>query len=444
MVNGSLTSFPDTIHALGSGSLPSGIAIIRISGPHTQPVLEEIAGGVPQPRHAELRMLRRGSEVLDRALVLYFPAPASFTGEDTAEFHVHGGRAVVQGVLDALNAIDGCRPAEAGEFTRRAFLNGKIDLTGAEALADLIGAETEAQRRFAMSGVAGAYRDLYSGWQTRMTRARALIEADLDFSDEQDVPGSVTEAVWEELAALSYEIGAHLDGARVGEIIREGYNVVLIGAPNSGKSSLLNCLARRDVAIVTEEAGTTRDLIDVALDMDGCKVIVTDTAGVRESGSAAEKIGIQRAIERSSTADLVLLLTDISSPIQVSRSVTAKDVLRIGTKADLGSEASKDEDYDLVISSVTGAGISALLEAIGKRAISSTASGSLVPARKRHIELLNRSRRFLDEAISGQDDSIELRAELLRNAANALGRITGTVEVDELLDVIFSEFCIGK
>lgn len=376
--------------------------------------------------------------------MLYFPAPASFTGEDTAEFHVHGGRAVVQGVLDALNAFDGCRPAEAGEFTRRAFLNGKIDLTGAEALADLIGAETEAQRRFAMSRAAGAYRDLYSRWQARMTRARALIEADLDFSDEQDVPGSVADAVWDELAALSREIGAHLDGARAGEIIREGYNVVLIGAPNSGKSSLLNCLARRDVAIVTEEAGTTRDLIDVALDMDGYKVIVTDTAGVRESDSAVEKIGIQKAIERSSTADLVLLLTDISSPIQVSRPVTAKDVLRIGTKLDLGGGGGSGDGYDLVISSVTGAGISGLLETIGKRAISCTASGSLVPARARHVDLLNKSRKSLDAAISGEDNPIELRAEMLRTAANTLGKITGTVQVDELLDLIFSEFCIGK
>lgn len=265
-------SSTDTIVALSSGRLPAGVAVVRMSGPATRFVLETMVGEIPQPRHARLCVVRAADgQAIDRGLVLFFPGPASFTGEDCAELHLHGGRAVVSKVLESLADSSGVRLAEAGEFTRRAFLNGKLDLLQAEALADLVSAETEAQRRLAMRNSEGAQTALYQEWRHTLLRSRALIEAELDFSDEQDVPGSVSDTIWPALSALASDMARHIDGYKRAEMVRDGFEVVIVGRPNAGKSSLLNVLARRDVAIVSDEPGTTRDLVEVVLDIGGMR-----------------------------------------------------------------------------------------------------------------------------------------------------------------------------
>ena len=300
--------FPDTIVALSSGRLPSGIAIVRISGPQTRFAVETIAGALPEPRRATFSRLRTPlGETIDSGLLLFFPGPGSFTGEDLAEFQVHGGKAVVAALLQALTSLPGIRHAEAGEFTRRAFLNGKLDLIESEALADLISSETEAQRRLAVSNASGAQSGLYAGWRRRIIHAMAMIEAELDFSDEADIPGSVADQVWADVLALRQEIEDHVKGYHQAEIIRDGYDVVIVGAPNAGKSSLLNALAQRDAAIVSDEPGTTRDLVELSLDLNGVKVRLTDTAGIRDAAGKVEAIGIERALGRAKSADLVLV-----------------------------------------------------------------------------------------------------------------------------------------
>jgi tRNA modification GTPase len=438
--------FPDTIFALSSGRPPSGVAVVRVSGTGSRLALEAIAGKVPEPRRAELTAFRSADgEVIDRGLALFFPGPASFTGEDCAEFHLHGGRAVVDALSGALAAIDGLRPAEPGEFTRRAFLNGKMDLVEAEALADLVAAETEAQRRFAVVSAGGAQTGLYAGWRKRIVHARAMIEAELDFADESDVPGSVAGEVWSDMAALADEIDRHVGGFHRAEILREGFSVVIVGAPNAGKSSLLNALARRDVAIVTDEPGTTRDLVQVALDLDGVKVIVTDTAGIREGAGKVEAIGIERALASAREADLVVHLQDLSAaPPGLLVSDSGPKLLRVGSKSDLGAEQARDHDVAFRVSVRTGAGIQELLEAISARASAALGSADyLVPARSRHVALLQRAEECL-RRLARSDGGLELRAEELRVAAEAFGKIVGTVDVEEVLGVIFSEFCIGK
>jgi tRNA modification GTPase len=434
--------FADSIVALSSGRLPAGVAVLRVSGPHARFVAEMIAGELPPERLAVLRTLRTaGGEPIDSGLVLFFPGPRSFTGEDVVEFHVHGGRASVAALLGRITELAGVRHAEPGEFTRRAFLNGKLDLTETEALADLIEAETEAQRRLAMRNAGGAQRELYLGWRRRLIHARAMIEAEIDFADEDDVPGSVADTVWSDVRALDDEIGRHVAGFHAAEIIRDGYDVVILGAPNAGKSSLFNALARREAAIVTEEPGTTRDLLEVALDIRGIKVRITDTAGLRQGGGRVEAIGIERARERAGEADLVLILEDMTAPAVVEAGVNAP-VLRIGSKADL-REPGRGGDYDLFVSSFTGEGIDALLDEIGERAARQLeTAGDILPSRARHVALLGETQGYLAQALSGHD--MELRAEDLRLAADRLGRIVGAVDVEDLLDVIFSQFCIGK
>ncbi|MFZ1773703.1 MAG: tRNA uridine-5-carboxymethylaminomethyl(34) synthesis GTPase MnmE, partial [Rhizobiaceae bacterium] len=272
----------DTIYALSSGGMPSGVAVVRISGGAVAAVAEIVCGGLPAARYASLRPIRsRNGELLDEGLVIYFPGPASFTGEDVLEIHLHGSRAVAAAVLSELAGFTGLRMAEAGEFSRRAYLNGKKDLAAVEGLADLIAAETEAQRRFAQGNSSGVQSRLYQSWRQRIIDMRSLIEAELDFADEGDIAGSVSDLVWGDAARLGEEIRGHLAGFKRAEIVLDGFKVVLAGAPNAGKSSLLNALAKRDAAIVSDEPGTTRDLVDVSLDLGGMKVVLTDTAGIR-------------------------------------------------------------------------------------------------------------------------------------------------------------------
>ena len=331
--------YEGTIYALSSGALPSGVAVMRISGPGTRFGLETLCGCVPAAREATLRTIRdRNGLALDRGLVIFFPGPASFSGEDCAELHLHGGRAVVAAVSEALGALEGFRYAEAGEFTRRAFENGKLDLTRVEGLADLVAAQTEMQRRMALDQAGGALQALYDGWMRRLTHCRALVEAGLDFSDEDDVPEDVSDGVRSDIRDIRGEMAAHLDRARTGEFVRDGCRVAIAGAPNAGKSSLLNALARREVAIVSDEPGTTRDVLTVTLDLDGYAVIVQDTAGLREAVEKVEQEGIRRAQAAIDAADIVLFLCDLSSMASVPAVVRDKTIL-VGTKADLVREA---------------------------------------------------------------------------------------------------------
>lgn len=435
----------ESIVALSSGRLPAGIAVIRISGPQTRFVVETIAGGMVKDRVATLRTLRAPDKtVLDSGLVIFFPGPDSFTGEDVAEFHVHGGRAVVTRMLETIAGFGGVRHAEQGEFTRRAFLNGKLDLIETEALADLINAETEAQRRFAVQNAQGVQSELYLGWRRRLIHARAMIEAEIDFADEDDVPGSVSDAVWLDVRKMTDEIDRHVAGFRAAEIIRDGFEVVILGAPNAGKSSLFNALARRDAAIVTDEPGTTRDLLEVVLDLEGMRVRVTDTAGLRDAPGKVEAIGIEKARTKAHSADLLLLLEDMLNPAAVGALPADVPTLRIGTKVDLVPNASATK-YDSVISTRDGTGLTELLADIGHRAAAQVGEvGDILPSRLRHVELLNETKRFLLSALAGEGRGQELRAEELRLAADQLGRIVGAVDVEDLLDVIFSQFCIGK
>lgn len=436
-------TFRDTIVALSSGRLPAGVAIVRVSGSKTRFVLETILGDVPPSRAATYATLKRtDGSILDRGLALFFPAPASFTGEDVAELHVHGGRAVVAATLEELCSIDGIRLAEAGEFTRRAFLNGKMDLLQTEALADLIAAETEGQRRFAARNVEDAQGQLYEAWRSRLIRSRAMLEAELDFADETDVPGSVSGQVWAGISALAREVKQQIEGYARAEVIRDGFEVTIVGAPNAGKSSLLNALVSRDAAIVSDEPGTTRDLVEVAMDIGGIKVVLTDTAGLREGAGKVEQIGIQRALARAKAASLVIYVEDMAQPAVAEPSFSGTAILRVGSKLDLvGARLSKR--YDLTISARSGAGVPELLDEIGRRAAEAAGGlGDVLPSRARHKELLVRTHEHLLESLEDRD--LELRAEALRLASDALGRITGAVDVEDLLDVIFSEFCIGK
>ncbi|ANM12842.1 MULTISPECIES: tRNA uridine-5-carboxymethylaminomethyl(34) synthesis GTPase MnmE [unclassified Rhizobium] len=434
----------DTIFALSSGATPSGVSVVRISGPLTKEILVGLVGSVPTARYASRRTIRaRNNQPIDSGLVLFFPAPHSFTGEDVAELQLHGSKAVLAALFQTLGDVPGVRMAVEGEFSRRAFENGKLDLVEVEGLADLIGAETEMQRRLAVEHSAGGLSLIYDSWAERLTRARALIEAELDFADEDDVPGSVSEMVWADMDRLRGHIEHHLAAASAGEIIRDGFKVVIAGAPNAGKSSLLNALAQRDVAIVTEIAGTTRDILQVDLDIDGYLIKLYDTAGLRQADDRVEMEGVRRARVALRDADLVLLLVDMTSPLLPDDLDPALPHVTVGTKKDLVDGVSGP--YDLQISAANGDGLLELRQLIGRSvATRFTGLSMAVPSRQRHKDSLAKCLAALDLAISATDVNLELRTEQLRIAADYLGRITGRVDVEQLLGVIFSEFCIGK
>jgi tRNA modification GTPase len=437
----------DTIYALSSGTLPAGVAVIRISGGRSLEVAEILCGVLPVPRQAALRWIRdRNNELIDQGLVLLFLGPASFTGEDCIEFHVHGGRASVAALLATLASFEGVRLAEAGEFSRRAFDNGKMDLVEAEGLADLIAAETEMQRRLAMEQSNGHLSALYQSWMTRLTRCRALIEAELDFPEEEDISGSVSDAVWKTVAEIAHEITDHLGKHKAAEIVRDGFKVVIAGRPNAGKSSLLNALAQREVAIVTEIEGTTRDLISVDLDMAGYLVRLTDTAGMRATEDRVEQEGVRRAIRSMREADLVLVLKDVADGDDYPEIDSPAPLLKIVTKVDTRPGLAMSCDGDEVsISARTGFGIDSLTKRISDGlAAAVNYTGEATAVRARQVDLLRETFSQLDACVNDSGRSVELRAEDLRKSAHLLGKITGFVDVEDLLDVIFSEFCIGK
>ncbi|MDX0440467.1 tRNA uridine-5-carboxymethylaminomethyl(34) synthesis GTPase MnmE [Sinorhizobium medicae] len=438
--------FTDTIYALSSGSPPAGVALIRVSGPATADALARLCGPLPPARVATLRTIRtRNSDILDSGLVLYFPGPASFTGEDCCELQVHGGRAVVSAILDELAAMDGLRHAEAGEFARRAFQNGKLDLVEVEGLADLIAAETEMQRRLAVEQSGGGQSALYAGWARRLTHARAMIEAELDFADEDDIPGSVSAAIWTDIGRLREEIDEHIARAGVAEIIRDGLKIVIAGEPNAGKSSLLNALAQRDIAIVTEIAGTTRDVLSVDLSLAGFSVKLFDTAGLRETDEVVEREGIRRARQVIADADLVLLLAEKPSDFRLDEWQPGKSVpvIRVATKVDRPMPRWKTSEADVFLSTRTGEGMDKLLAMLQAHLPDLAGNTALsMPSRRRHVDSLRQAGAALVRSMEARE--LELQAEQLRQAGDALGRITGRVDVEKLLDVIFSEFCIGK
>ncbi|WP_337267761.1 tRNA uridine-5-carboxymethylaminomethyl(34) synthesis GTPase MnmE [Oryzifoliimicrobium ureilyticus] len=434
----------DTIFALSSGAVPAGVAVIRLSGAMVPTIVKDLTGSLPSPRRASLRTIHdRNGVVLDEALVIFFPAPNSFTGEDFAELQVHGSRAVLAALYNCLQSFQGTRLADAGEFSRRAFDYGKLDLVEVEGLADLIAAETEMQRRLAQEHSFGRLSKLYDSWTERLTRGRALIEAELDFPDEEDVPGSVSSSVWDDISHLAREIGDHCAGSQTGEIIRDGFKVVIAGRPNAGKSSLLNAIAKRDVAIVTDIAGTTRDVIHIDLDMEGYLVKLFDTAGLRETEDIVEREGIRRAQIELETADLVLYLEDMSAPSKEPVDRFVSDTIRIGTKRDRASD--NNHNYDLAISTSDVQDLDKVCDAIVSRLRKKLDVGTfLLPVRARQRQWLQACAEQINFALDAKDDPLDIRAEYLRRAGDMLGRITGRKDADDLLDIVFSQFCIGK
>ncbi len=424
----------DTIFALASGAGCVAIAVLRISGPASAAVIARLCRSVPAPRRASLRRVRdaTGAE-LDRAVVLWMPGPASYTGEDSAELHLHGGAAVLEGVASALTEL-GARPAEAGEFTRRAFLNGRLDLLEAEAVADLVAAETAAQRAQAIRQLSGELGSLYRTWAHRLRRVMAHQEALIDFPDEE-LPPEVEAAMAGEIDELLTEISAHLADERRGERVREGLIFAVVGPPNVGKSSLINALTGRDVAIVSPHPGTTRDALEARIVLAGVPTTLVDTAGLRETADAVEAEGVRRARARADAADLVIAVEACGWRLD-----PPGRALRVVNKTDLGGAVPPDA---LGVSALAGAGLAELRARLEAEAARLTATAGEPPlTRARHRAALQDARARLQAALAAP--LAELRAEDLRQALRSIGRITGAIGVEEILDTLFSEFCIGK
>lgn len=440
----------DTIYALATAPGRAGVAVLRVSGSRAGAALTALTGAaLPPPRLATLRRLidPQDGETLDQALLLWFPGPASFTGEDVAELHLHGGRAVIAGVTAALSRLPGLRPAEAGEFTRRAFAAGKLDLTGVEGLADLVDAETAAQRRQALRQMGGALAQRVEGWRDRLLRLLAHAEADIDFPDE-DLPGGLADRVAAGVRDLADALSTALADGHRGERLRDGLHVVIVGAPNVGKSSLLNALARRDAAIVSHLAGTTRDVVEVHLELGGYPVILADTAGLRDGGDVIEQEGMARARARAESADIVLAVVDAARLPAVEPETLAlldQRSLLLVNKCDIAASVPAEiaGRPTLALSARSGEGLDRLLAALSARCaelFAGAEDGAIT--RARHRSALEECRDRLQDALRAP--APELAAEDLRLAARGLGRITGRVDVEDLLDVIFRDFCIGK
>jgi tRNA modification GTPase len=470
-----MTPDRDTIFALSSGRPPAAIAVIRVSGARAGFALQALIGRLPRPRHATLARVREpaSGEIIDEALALWFPGPNSETGEDIAELQIHGGRAVIATTLRALGRIAGLRPAEAGEFTRRAFENGRMDLTAVEGLADLVAAETDAQRRQAFKHLKGLLGERAETWRTRLIEALALVEAGIDFSDEDDVPRETMVRALDLVRPLADEIAHACAGT--GERLREGLRVAIAGPPNAGKSTLFNRLARREAAIVSPFPGTTRDVLELHLDLGGYPVTVLDTAGIRDTDDPVEREGVRRATEQAEQASLVLWVVDAtaegvpeplaktSAKTTCAKTTWAKTcpkplevapgthLWRIVNKIDLLPDGQADRPHAMerenvrLVSSATGAGIDALVGAIGRfcEDFFSLEPALVTRARQRaHLEETGRALRGAQEAAAQGRE--EIMAEQLRLASRALGKLLGRVDVEDILDVIFRDFCIGK
>jgi len=433
----------ETIFAPATGQGRSALTVLRMSGPDASPILNALAGKEPEPRRASLRLLRdpRTGEELDEALVLWFPAPRSFTGEDCVEFHLHGGRAILAAMLDVLGSFALTRPAGPGEFTRRALLNGKLDLAEVEGLADIINAETEWQRRQALRQMRGHLSHSALQWRQALLEALAFVEAEIDFSDEADVPPETSRKVAALIAPVLADLRGELARAKAGERIREGLSIVIMGPPNAGKSTLLNALARRDVAIVSDIAGTTRDLIEVHLDLDGCAMILTDTAGLREEADAVERIGIERAYARGRDADLVLWLSDAAAPVAPPADLGA-EVWHLATKADQLTVA--PPEGSLAISAANGCNMDRLIALLTDFAQKVAPEGHAgLITRERHRRSFLRAAEAIERCLK-VELPVELLAEDLRLAAESLGSLVGQIQTEEILGEIFARFCIGK
>jgi len=432
----------DTIFALATGAGRSAVAVIRLSGPCARDALADFTGVSPEPRHAHFARFRdpQTNETLDQGLALWFPGPNSATGEDCAEFHLHGSRAVVDAILSLLRRRTGLRAAEPGEFARRAFINGKMDLSQAEALADLIDAQTEFQRRQALRVAGGALRRQVDDWRGGLVEASALLAAELDFSDEGDVGSFSPDALGRVLRPLMARMDEVLRRAPASERLRDGFMVLILGPPNAGKSTLLNLLARREVAIVSEIPGTTRDMIEVELNLGGMPVTLIDTAGLRETEDAVERIGVGRARARAGEADLLLWLSEAGAAPPPDVDADGAEILRIAAKAD----EFPPQVGCLAISSRTGLGIDELCEEIATRARAMLGDGSsALVIRERHRDAIGAARDFIGAALT-PGRPLELVAEEIRLAARSLERIVGAIDVEQVLDVVFSRFCIGK
>jgi len=427
-----------SIFALASGPGRAGVAVVRVSGPLAEASLRALAGVLPQPRHGTLRRLtHRGAEI-DHALLLWFPAPHSYTGEDVAEFHLHGGRAVREALFSALAEL-GLRPAEPGEFSRRAVENGKLDLTRAEAIADLVDAETPAQLRQALRQHDGVLADLYEGWRGRLIGALGRAEAAIDFSDD-GVGDAEFAAARHAAEEISQEIQAHTDDSGRGESLREGLRLTILGPPNAGKSSLINALARRDIAIVSDTPGTTRDVIEARLDLGGYLLLVADTAGVRDTDEPLEAEGVRRALSHAKGGMTLLLLDgSLDDPHAGLPADLPEPDLIVWNKADLGFARE-----GLSISLKTGEGISMLLKMLQQKVQHKLENGAPALTRPRHRHALREALAHLQHGLAASQAQPELLAEDLRLAMRAIGRITGAVDVEELLDFVFRDFCIGK
>lgn len=446
---------PDTIVALASGAGRAGVAVIRLSGPAAGASLQALtARDLPKPRMATREAFcdPRTGVSMDDGLALWFPGPHSFTGEDVAELHVHGGAAVIAAVIDAALSQPGVRPAEPGEYTRRAFENGKLDLAEAEGLADLVDAETEGQRRQALRQRRGALSAVYEGWRGKLIQAAALIEAEIDFPDE-GLPGALATRAGPILQTLADDMGQHLNDAHRGERIRDGYRIAIIGPPNAGKSSLLNALAQREAAIVSDIPGTTRDVVEVRLVLGGFPIWIADTAGLREAADAIEAEGVRRALARAEEADLRIAVIEVGADLPASlRPVLGSGDMVVRSKVDLGPPAPSPASADIAgdaptvrVSVVTGVGLEELQGSITQRVTEALGREEApVLTRARHRRLVEAARAALLRAIPALDIGPELAAEDVRVAADRVGRLTGRIDVEDLLDEIFSSFCIGK
>lgn len=442
-----------TIYALSSGRGRSGIAIIRVCGPSSASALKAITGHLPIPRKATLTSITaEDGSIIDRGIVLWLPGPGSATGEDMAEFHIHGGHAVISALEMRLSGIHNLRAAEPGEFSRKAFENGKLDLTQIEGLSDLIHAETEGQRRQAMRQFDGDLGRMLGTLRDQSLQTLAHFEAVIDFPEEE-IPEAIILETTERISSLVEKIDQVLEGAHKGEQMRTGVHAALIGAPNVGKSSLLNSLAGRDAAIVSASAGTTRDIVEVHLDVGGLPLILADTAGLREVNAQVEKEGVRRAEALLESTDLKIIIFDGADwPSIDSRteSIVDENAIVVVNKSDLLSLIPENQKIRnqpiLFVSAITGVGLEELIEVLQQKmslGVNSTTEPSLT--RGRHRELLGRARQYLSEFLLVEIDAdLELRAENLRLAVREIGKITGHVEVDEILDIVFRDFCIGK